>query len=256
MIMGNTISRTGSSAGRVFTQTKRYAWIFVLLVALGGLWEPRLGLLLIPLMLTLMVMGFLKGKYWCGNLCPHGSLFDGIFLPWSRNLNIPVFLRSKILAGLLLTLFIVMLGTRLANVLPTLGQSGFLDKLGFVFVLNYFVVTVAGTVLALLVNPRAWCVVCPMGTFQLLLYRLGSRLRLNRKWDLRLEASNSKECRSCKRCYKACPLELEPYPENLINKSFDHGACLRCSTCVQHCPSRVLKLGYPPVGAEHTFKYQ
>ena len=256
MAMGKTRGKAGLPAGRVFTSVKRYAWLFVLLVALGGLWEPRLGLLLIPLMLTLMVMGFLKGKYWCGNLCPHGSFFDGIILPWSRNSHIPAFFRSKFVAGLLLTLFIVMMGSRLVAVIPALGQSGFLDILGLVFVLNYFVVTVAGTLLAFLVNPRAWCVVCPMGTAQLLLYRLGSWLGVNKRWDLRLAASDSNDCRVCKRCHRVCPLELEPYPEHLENNSFDHGICLRCRTCVQHCPAGVLKFCSPQAGAEYALDCQ
>jgi len=240
-----------SKAERVFTPLKRYAWLFVFVVAVGGLWIPKLGLFMIPLMVALMIMGFAKGKYWCGNVCPHGSFFDGILLHISRNKKIPAFLRSKILAGMLLAWFMFMLVNRLATVFSSLGEVGFLDRLGFVFVLNYLAVTVLGTVLALGVNPRAWCTICPMGTFQLLLYRLGSWLGVNRKSDMRLAAVNKEDCVSCSRCSRVCPMQLKPYPDYLENKSFDFGACIRCSTCVQHCPTGVLKLRQGKVTKGH-----
>ena len=66
-------------ANRTFSTIRKYAWIFTVLVAIGGLWEPKLGLLVILIMMGLTITAFFTGRYWCGNFCPHGSLFDKVF---------------------------------------------------------------------------------------------------------------------------------------------------------------------------------
>ena len=80
---------------RAFTSIRRYGWLFTLLVALGGLWLPRLGLLVILIMVALTISSFFTGRYWCGNICPHGSLFDVVLMPLSKNRKIPAWLYSK-----------------------------------------------------------------------------------------------------------------------------------------------------------------
>lgn len=45
---------------RIFTPVRKYAWIYIPIVAGLGLWYPKLGLSIIPLMLALMITGFLK----------------------------------------------------------------------------------------------------------------------------------------------------------------------------------------------------
>ena len=219
---------------------KRYAWLFILLVALGGLFLPKLGLLLIPVMLTLMILGFTRGKLWCGHYCPHGSLFDVILPPLSRHRPLPVPLRSPVLAGVLLLWFMVMLGYRISVAFNSWGDADFLDRLGWVFVLNYLVVTLVGTALALVIKPRAWCMICPMGGFQRLLYQLGARLGLNRNSDVRLTPSDTAACRQCRLCDQACPLELEPYDGVVQGKGFAHDLCIRCRRCSLKCPAQVL----------------
>ncbi len=81
---------------RTFTLIRKYGFIFTLLVAIGGLWYPKLGLLVIPVMIGLMLYSFFKGRYWCGNICAHGSLFDSLLMPISRNAKIPAFFQIKI----------------------------------------------------------------------------------------------------------------------------------------------------------------
>jgi ferredoxin-type protein NapH len=73
---------------RAFTSIRRYGWLFTLLVALGGLWLPRLGLLVILIMVALTISSFFTGRYWCGNICPHGSLFDVVLMPTILNIKI------------------------------------------------------------------------------------------------------------------------------------------------------------------------
>ncbi|WP_296863575.1 4Fe-4S binding protein [Thermosyntropha sp.] len=216
--------------------------MFILLVAVGGLWIPKFGLLMIPIMFSLMILGMLKGKYWCGNICPHGSLFDGIIMPVSRNIKLPAFLRSKITLVLMFTWFMYMLGSRLAKVISIWGTTPFIDKLGYIFVVNYLVVTILGTILAILVSPRAWCRICPMGTMQILFYKLGKLLKLNTKFDEKVTIADKDMCHICGKCARVCPMQLTPYLEFDSNNQFSHEHCIRCQTCVKNCPAGILSI--------------
>jgi len=236
--MGNFYIKTN----RVYTSIRKYAWLFVPLVAFGGLWYPKLGLLMIPIMLSLMVLGLFRGKYWCGNICPHGSLFDGVILPVSINKKIPAFLKSKITIALVFSWFMYIITSRLIKAFQVLGTASFLDKLGYVFVFNYFAVTIVGTILAIIITPRAWCSICPMGTMGIILYRLGTFLGINRKTDLKVTAVQSKKCYSCGKCSKVCPMQLAPYKELSENNQLNNVFCIRCSVCVSNCPAGFLSL--------------
>ncbi|MEW5952931.1 MAG: 4Fe-4S dicluster domain-containing protein [Bacillota bacterium] len=227
---------------RVFTPLRKYAWLFVPLAAFGGLWYPKLGLLIIPLMLTLMIMGFFKGKYWCGNYCPHGSLFDFIIMPVSKFTKIPLFMKHKLLAALVLTWFMYTLISRLIEAFAQFGSATFLDQLGYAFVFNYFIVTVVGSALALTISPRTWCSFCPMSTFESFTYKLGKLLRANKRTDEKITMTNTDDCRACGKCSRVCPMQLAPYQEFSENNQFDSEACIRCSTCVANCPAGILTL--------------
>ncbi len=229
-------------ANRIFTPIRKYAWIFVPVVAVGGLWYPKLGLLIIPLMLTLMVMGLLRGKYWCGNICPHGSLFDYIILPISLNKKIPTFMKSKITMAVVFSWFMYIMISRLIKAFAEFGTASFLDKLGYVFIFNYLAVTIVGTILAVFINARSWCSFCPMGTMELLLYKLGKLLGINKKTDLNVTASEIDKCISCGKCSKVCPVQLVPYKGFAENNQFLNEACIKCSTCVVNCPVKILSL--------------
>ena len=43
---------------RTFTTIRKFAWIFTFLVAIGGLWEPRLGVLVVCIMAGLLGTSF------------------------------------------------------------------------------------------------------------------------------------------------------------------------------------------------------
>ncbi|MFZ5643842.1 MAG: 4Fe-4S binding protein [Bacillota bacterium] len=227
---------------RIFTPFRKYAFIFVPVVAFGGLWLPKLGLLMIPLMTALAVIALFKGKFWCGNLCPHGSLFDRLIMPLSANRKIPAFLKSRTAMAIMFTWFMYIMVSRLIKVFAIWGSVSFLDKLGYVFVMNYLMVTVIGTVLAFLISPRAWCNFCPMGTLEILTYKLGKLLRINNRTDEKVTVASKDMCHSCGKCSRVCPMQLTPYLEFSEKNQFDSEACIRCSTCVKNCPAGILSL--------------
>lgn len=236
------MSKAYLKSNRVFTPLRRMAWLFVFLVALGGLWYPKLGLLMIPVMITLAIMGYKKGKYWCGNICPHGSLFDYIYLPLSRNARIPDWMKTRTAALIAFAYFMYMLGGRIIKTAAFWGQVSFWDKLGYAFVFNYFIVTVVGTALAVIFTPRAWCTFCPMGTMQNAFYRIGRLLGSNKKSDVKVTILDYDQCKSCGKCARVCPMQLKPHENFNDQGQFDDDECIRCGTCIENCPGKLLTI--------------
>ncbi len=46
---------------RTFTFVRKYGWLITVLIAIGGLWQPKLGLLVLFIMSGLMITSFF---YW------------------------------------------------------------------------------------------------------------------------------------------------------------------------------------------------
>lgn len=227
-------------ANRAFTAVRQYAWIFTLAVAFGGLWYPRLGLLVFGVIFSLTAISLFKGRYWCGNYCAHGSLFDQILLPLSRNREIPKFLKSRFTQVAVLAWFMYNLTSRFIRVAGLWGELQFLDRLGFVFVASYLMVTLVGGTLGLIFAPRSWCQFCPMGTMQVLMYKLGKMLGWTKKHDRQITIEAIEKCHKCGKCARVCPMQLVPYTEFKEQPQFAHEACIRCVTCVEHCPAKIL----------------
>lgn len=227
---------------RTFTFIRKYAWIITLLVALGGLWIPKLGLIVLFIMAGLIITSFFTGRYWCGNFCPHGSLFDRLMLPVSKNKKIPDFLKSKPMIIGFFAFFMFNFSRKMIKVFKLWGNLDFLDKLGLLFVNTYLMVLITGGLLAIFVNPRTWCQFCPMGSMQKLSYKLGSTLGVNKKTDVKLTISDPDKCLKCGKCAKVCPFQLTPYLEFSKNNQFDNIDCIKCSTCINNCPLGILSL--------------
>jgi len=226
---------------RMLTPLRKFAWIFTLLVGIGGLFYPKLGLLVIPVMLSLTLMAFFRGRYWCGNFCPHGSLFDAL-LPLSKNQKIPEFLKSKIFITAVFIFFAYNLSRKLISTFSTLGTASFWDRLGFVFVTTYLMVIVAGSVLSSFISSRTWCSFCPMGVIQTFSYKLGKLLGITPKTDVKVTLSGSEECLHCGKCARVCPMQLEPYLSFSHTNQFMDPACIKCAVCAVNCPAGVLQL--------------
>ncbi len=230
---------------RSFSLIRSYAWILTALIGIGGQFVPRLGLLVPLIMLALMVMSLFRGKYWCGNFCPHGSFFDNLLQPLSRNARILGFLRSKALIAGFLLFFMYNLGRRFIHVFEAPGGAEFYDRMGLVFSTTYLMVLLAGGLLAVTINARTWCQFCPMGTFQALFYKLGKVTGLNKNTDPKVTITHPDLCHSCGKCARVCPMQLYPYKEFKESSQFNDENCIRCNTCVNNCPADALQLATP-----------
>ncbi len=235
-----------------FSLTRKIAWLFVPVIAIGGIFYPQLGFAVVAIMVTILLLGFLNGLYWCGNICPHGSLFDFILTRFSRNKKIPGFFRSPVLKWGFFLFFMAMVTFQLSNAWGLVGEAGFAARLGTIFANQYLIwPSIVGVSLALVVSPRTWCSFCPMGTMQQLANSLGKKLGLNWQTEAYVNIKNAEECKLCGRCERACPVQLKPQL-GWEEGQFRDPECIKCQTCVNNCPAGLLQLSKPLLSDDHS----
>lgn len=241
---------------RSFSLVKRYAWFLTLLVGVGGQFFPLLGLLVPFIMAALVGMSLFKGKYWCGNYCPHGSFFDNLLQPISRQVKIPGVLSSRLVVAAVLLFFMYNLTNRFIHIYGTMDAGQLYERIGFVFSSTYLVVLLIGGLLAVAINPRTWCQFCPMGTMQEIFYKLGKALGLAGKYDEKVTVKHPELCRSCGKCARVCPVQLEPHRNFSQDYQFEDERCIRCYTCVKNCPPGIIELAGKEKAEEYKRKSQ
>lgn len=198
--------------------------------------------MVIPVMVGLTSISLFKGRFWCGNICPHGSMFDSLLYPITANRKIPKFFKSKILGLGFFAFFFYRFIEKIIMVSTKWGTMVFWQKLGFIFVASYLMVTVVGGVVSLLFSSRTWCNFCPMGTIQKISYKTGKTLGITKNTDEKITAASTDMCHSCGKCSRVCPMQLSPYDAFSEDNQFDSENCIRCSTCVVNCPAGILTL--------------
>lgn len=229
-------------ADRTFTVVRKYSFVFTLLVAIVGQFEPKLGLLVIPIMIGLLIASFFKGRYWCGNICTHGSYYDSLLLPFSQNRTIPRFMQWTSLSLLVMVWFGFRMGAGFLHAAELYGSPDFWDKVGVVFVNAYMMVVIVGTTFSLLVSPRMWCNVCPMGFMQKMSHFLGKKSKVTKSTEEKVTISDEHQCHKCAKCSRVCPMQLSPYNSFNEKNQFESANCIKCSTCVGNCPAGLLTL--------------
>jgi len=134
--------------------------VFVLLIAIGGFFQPLLGFAVALLLLVAIVMNFRRHRSFCSKVCPRGRALDFALQHVSRRQPLPAFLRTlgsrRILCGFMM-FCVIGSSVRLYSNIPALGA----------FFWSLCIISLsAGVVLGIFYKPRAWCAVCPMGTLQ------------------------------------------------------------------------------------------
>lgn len=206
---------------------KQFLVSLVFIVILGFGWRFFWLGYFIPLCMVVGVgLGFSQGRKWCDWYCPRGSFYDSLINLLSRKRIIPgIFRNIYFRLGVLLVLMIIMM----INIILRWPDA---RKIGMFFVNMLTVTSVLGIILGILLQQRAWCMICPIGTIVNLTSKPKHWLKIN-----------SDLCIECKACRKVCPVQIKPdqYKSLGIQKVGDRD-CLKCGCCVSVCSRTALIL--------------
>ncbi len=207
---------------RTAVQIASAALFIALLIA--GLYYPLLGYIAVACMAASVIIAVFMGRKWC-DFCPRGSLWDRAVSRLSRNKKVP-----KVLLGWHTRIF-VMLFLFAVFTLQISRRWPDVQAIGGFFIRFLILTTIAGLVLGVLVQHRAWCRFCPIGTMGNLVGRGKYQMRIDPK------------CTGCRICQKVCPMQL--YPGSHRSKTVDivnEPDCIKCRLCEHFCPAGALKL--------------
>ncbi len=189
-------------------------------------------------------IGIISGRIACGFICPFGFIQDLINKITKKNLNIPKFFR--LFKYIVLILFVIILplfifditkispyfckllcpaGTLLAGTPLLLVDKNLRDMASFLTFFKFSILFIF--IILILLSKRAFCkILCPLGAIWGLFNRI-SIFKLN---------LDKNKCISCKKCEKACPMNVEVSKEILSNE------CIRCFECSKVCPTNSIKI--------------
>jgi thioredoxin reductase/ferredoxin len=215
----------------VFTDQPPYAWLAISFVQ---------TFVLIPL----IVWRWGKGAY-CGWLCSCGALAETLGDKQRRKMpHGPGWNRLNMLGQVVLLFAFALLGLRIAGwvlgdrSLPALWfKRGFetLPYLNYQWSVDLFLSGVLGVGLYFWFSGRTWCrFVCPLAAL-MHIYARFTRFRI---------FADKKKCISCNVCTSVCHQGIDIM--SFANKGLPMAdpQCVRCSACVQECPTGVLSFGH------------
>lgn len=196
----------------------------------------------VGLLPVLVVYGLVRGRAFCGWVCPLGLLLE--LVDWVRaKLGIEV--RERAVprhAKMWVALGVVVLSAVVAiPVFEAFSPISPINK-GILFGSLSGVFTLVAVVIAeLFWSRRVWCrSLCPLGGFYEAIGRCG---QVNVKMDYN-------KCIHCDGCTKACladPVILKPVlaDEDAIVRA---GDCMACGKCIDACPTGALRMGLGRMG--------
>lgn len=204
-----------------------WSWVILITFCIVGLFVPVIGIIALVCMIAPSIFAFFKGRIWCGNFCPRGSFNDMVLSKISKNIKVPKAFRTKTVRLGFLAALMTAFGIQL------FFAWGDINQIGTVFVRMIIVTTIITIIIGIMYKPRAWCIICPMGTMAHYAYKIGFKGS-----NISYEKSS---CVSCKLCNKNCPMELDvlSYKESGEINSPD---CIKCGVCTLKCPKKSLSL--------------
>lgn len=209
---------------------KGYALYWILLAYLvAGYFYPVIGFLAIICMIAPVAFAVRRGRWWCGNACPRGSLYDRVLSRFSPHRPIPAFVRTRGFRAFMVLFIFTMFGVQMYR------AWGDWDAMGRVFWIIISVTTVVGVVLSFVYAPRTWCSFCPMGT----LSSWAAPRRGKLPEGYRRIVVGEKCTTRCKLCSAVCPMQLKPYESKNDGEGLLHPDCIKCGRCVAGCPLKV-----------------
>ena len=190
----------------------------------------------------MFVSSIFLGRFWCGWLCPAGSLQETCFAfnnnqatggKWNLSKWIIWIPWLSIIAILLLSASAIEFNFfyKTVNIISVDEPVKYIA---------YYIVIGLFFGLSLLFGKRAGChYICWMAPFMV----IGTRIRNIFKWPaLHLEA-DSEKCNNCNKCTKHCTMSLN------VNQMVEMGLmqnaeCTLCGTCIDICPENAIKYSF------------
>lgn len=206
-------------------------WIIIIYLIVGYFF-PVIGLLAIICMIAPVAVAVKRGRWWCGNACPRGSLYDRVLSKYSPHQPIPKVVRTKAFRTLMLAVIFTVFGVQMYYAWGDFGE------MGRVFWRIILITTIVGVVLAFIFAPRTWCSFCPMGTLSAWATPKAGKRTEKMKVVKVGESCNTK----CKMCARVCPMQLTPYESRGDENGFAHPDCIKCGRCVKACPLKTIEL--------------
>ena len=192
---------------------------------------------LVGAVLVLVVYGLIKGRSFCGWVCPVNFLLEGV--DWLRArlgikvCELPVPRRAKILVAFGVLALSAVLSIPLFEAVSPIGA---LNRALLFGSLLGVVTLVAIVAVELFWAHRVWCrSLCPLGGFYQVIGTLGL-------FSVKIDHD---ACINCGKCKSAClsdPAILDDAVAGERNRVCS-GDCLLCASCIKACPTDALSLG-------------
>ena len=170
-------------------------WIIIAYIIIGWFY-PVIGLIALICMIGPVLTSIWRGRFWCGNVCPRGNLYDRLLSKYSPHKPIPAFVHTFGFRLFMVFFIFGMFGIQLTFTVPwSEGGLAMWSGIGRVFWTIIVVTTIVGITLSFIYAPRTWCSFCPM---QLTPH------------DSRGQESGylHPDCIKCGKCTLACPTKI------------------------------------------------
>jgi polyferredoxin len=193
------------------------------------------------LFLGLFLSSLILGRGFCGWICPAGALQDGcaavVDKPAKPGMNLIKYIIWVPWLGSIIAGFIAAGGIRKIDIIYMTDYGISVHAPAGYFM--YFTVVVLIMVLSFTLGRRGFCHgVCWMAPFMVMGRRLADAFKLP---GLRLKA-RPEACTGCKRCDKACPMNLAV--NDMVRRgSIQNDECILCGGCADSNPNRAIRLG-------------
>lgn len=210
-------------------------WIIITYLIVAWFF-PAIGLIALICMIGPVLTSIWRGRFWCGNICPRGNLYDRLLSKYSPHRPIPRFVRTSGFRLFMVFFIFTMFGLQLSQARWSEGGLAMWSDIGRVFWNIILMTTVVGIVLSFIYAPRTWCSFCPMGTISRWVAPKHEPLP---KVFKGIHVSSA--CKTtCKMCARVCPMQLSPYEASGEASGYLHPDCIKCKKCTLACPTKVV----------------
>ncbi len=206
-------------------------WLLLAYLVIGFFY-PVIGLIALICMIAPVAFAVRRGRWWCGNACPRGSLYDRILSKYSPHRPIPAFVRSFGFRLFMVLFIFTMFGIQMYF------AWGDWNAMGRVFWNIITATTIVGVILSFIYAPRTWCSFCPMGTLSSWVAPKGAELPAGYR-NIHVSSKCQMKCKSCAR---VCPMQLTPYDSRGQEEGYLHPDCIKCGKCISGCPIKIMSM--------------